>query len=165
MWVRDEGFQRAWTPGRGRYSTRTTECAPSSSSSPSLRRQGRPGRRLLVLMMRPFRLVPFRLPRSRTCSARVAAFCVSTKYLKRVPRPLLAARFVLHNSTNVGQFSCKPYTFWYGKSRERCDVLMWCRTAMPSCPSHIPAVKWASTTPKILAMQALHNCCVAEPDV
>jgi hypothetical protein len=59
---------RACRPGRGRYSTRTTELAPSSSSSPSLSRQGRPGRRLLVLMMRPLRLVPFRLPRSRTCA-------------------------------------------------------------------------------------------------
>lgn len=78
---------RACTPGRGRYSTRTTELAPSSSSSPSLRRHGRPGRRLLVLMMRPFRLVPFRLPRSRTCST------ISHTIVSHLPRRNRQASF------------------------------------------------------------------------
>lgn len=44
-------------------------CTPSLSSSPSFRRHSRPLRRLLVLIMRPFSVVPFRLPWSTTCPA------------------------------------------------------------------------------------------------
>ena len=46
--------------------TLATLCTPSFSSSPSFRRHSRPFRRLLVLIMRPFSVVPFRLPWSTT---------------------------------------------------------------------------------------------------